>query len=48
LRVGYYYQLDPHIYHGKERKSKEVKVDLPHFHGKYDVDTFFDWEMKVE
>jgi len=31
LRVGDYYHPDPHIHHRKERKAKEVRVDLPHF-----------------
>jgi len=46
--MGNYYQPDPHIHHRKERKAKDVGVDLPHFHGKDDVDIFLDWEMKVE
>jgi len=32
----------------KETKSKEVRVYLPPFHGSNDIDTFLDWEMKVE
>jgi len=34
----------------KERKesTKEVRVDLPYFHGKENVETYLDWEMKVE
>jgi len=41
-------QPDPYHHHRKERKSKEVTVELPHFHGSNDIDTFLDWEMKVE
>jgi len=48
LKVGYCYQPKPHGHHKKERKAKEVKVDLPHFHGKNDVEIFLDWEMNVE
>jgi len=48
LRVGDYYQPDPHTHHKRERKAKKVRVDLHHFHGKDDVDTFLEWEMKVE
>jgi len=34
----------------KERKEnpKEVRVEQPHFYGKEDVETYLDWEMKVE
>ena len=46
--MGEYYQPDPLIRNNKETKAKEVRVDLPHFHGKDDVDVFLDWEMKVE
>jgi len=34
LRVGKYYQPHPHTDHRRERKPKEVRVDLSHFHGK--------------
>jgi len=27
---------------------KENRVDLPHFYGKDDVDTYLFWEMEVE
>jgi len=27
---------------------KEIRVDLPRFYGKDDLDTFLHWEMKVE
>jgi len=32
----------------QEPTSREVKVDLPHFHGKEVVKAYLDWEMKVE
>ena len=34
----------------KERQEnlKEVKVELPHFYGKEDVETYLYWEMRVE
>ena len=28
-----HYQPNPYNHHKKERKSKEVRVGLPHFHG---------------
>jgi len=46
--VGDYYQPNPLIRHRKEGKAKEVRVDLPHFHGNNDVDLFLDCKMKVE
>jgi len=30
------------------RQLKEVRVDLPYFHGKENVEAYLDWEMKVE
>jgi len=49
LRINEYYQPSP----GKARKErkenpKEVRVELPHFYGKENVETYLDWEMKVE
>ena len=34
----------------KERQEspKEVTVEVPHFYGKENVETYLDWEMKVE
>ena len=34
----------------KERKEspREVRVDLPYFHGKENLEAYLDWEMKVE
>jgi len=48
LRATEHYQPIPYHHHKKERKSKEIRVDLPYFHGTNDIDTFLDWEMKVE
>jgi len=48
MRAVKHYQPDPYHHHRKERKSKEVRVELPHFHRSNDIDTFLDWEMKVE
>jgi len=49
LRINEYYQ-PPTRRNRKERQEnlKEVKVELPHFYGKEDVDTYLYWEMKVE
>ena len=32
----------------KKKSPREVRVDLPHFHGKENVEIYLDWEMKVE
>nr|KYP59863.1 hypothetical protein KK1_015304 [Cajanus cajan] len=43
------YQLEYNIPKPRrEHKVRESKVDLPHFHGKDDMETYLDWEMKVE
>ena len=49
LRINEYYQPSPSKAR-KERKEnpKEVRVELPHFDGKENVETYLDWEMKVE
>jgi len=49
LRINDYYQATPRRAR-KERQenTKEVRVDLPYFHGKENVETYLDWEMKVE
>jgi len=49
LRINKYYQPSPRKSR-KERKEnpKEVRVELPHLCGKEDVETYLDWEMKVE
>jgi len=49
LRVTGYYQPDPLARHWWDKKKvKEIRVDLPRFYGKDDLDTFLHWEMKVE
>jgi len=48
LKATEHYQPDPYHHHKRERKSKEVRVVLPHFHGNNDIDIFLYWEMKVE
>jgi len=51
LRINEYYQPHPRQTRreGKEKESvKEVKVDLPYFHGKENVKANLYWEMKVE
>jgi len=49
LRTNDYYQPPP-MRARKERQEspKEVRVELPHFYGKENVETYLDWEMKVE
>jgi len=49
LRIKEYHQPSPRRAR-KERQEnlKEVKVDLPHFYGKEDVETYLYWEMRVE
>jgi len=51
LRINEYYQPHPRKTR-RERKEKEsikeVRVDLPYFHGKENVEAYLDWEMKVE
>nr|KYP31779.1 hypothetical protein KK1_047728 [Cajanus cajan] len=47
LNVDAYYQPTPRRVI-KEPKVRESRVDLPYFHGKEDVDTYLDWEMKVD
>ena len=46
-QIGEYYQPPPHR-RSHRSKEKEVRVDLPFFHGKEDIDAYLDWEMKVE
>jgi len=49
LKINEYYQPPPRRVR-KERKEspKEVRVDLPHFHGKENVEVYLDWKMNVE
>ena len=49
LRIKDYYQRPPRrARRERQERTKEVRVDLPYFHGKENVDTYLDWEMKVE
>ena len=49
LRINDYYQPPPRRNRQREQeRPKEVRVDLPHFHGKENVEIYLDWEMKVE
>ena len=49
LRINEYYQPPPRRVRKEKKESpREVKVDLPHFHGKENVENYLDWEMKVE
>jgi len=48
MRATDHYQPDPYHHPKKERKPKETRVDLPHFHGTNDIDTFLGWEMNLE
>jgi len=36
LRANEHYQPVPYHHHKRDRKSKEIRVDLPHFHGTND------------
>jgi len=49
FRINEYDQPSPRRAR-KERQEnpKEVRVKLPHFYGKENVETYLDWEMKVE
>ena len=49
LRINDYYQPPPIRNRRHEQESpREVRVDLPHFHGKENLEVYLDWEMKVE
>jgi len=49
LRINDYYQPPPRRNRQREQEGlREVRVDLPHFHGKENVEIYLDWEMKVE
>jgi len=51
LRINKYYQppLRRTRRDRREQESpREVRVDLPDFHGKENVEVYLDWEMKVE
>ena len=47
LRINEYYQPPPRRTR-RESQPKETRVDLPYFYGKENVETYLDWEMKVE
>jgi len=48
LRINEYYQPFPRRVRKEKKESpREVRIDLPH-HGKENVETYLDWEMKVE
>jgi len=49
LRINDYYQPPPRRNRQREQEGpREVRVDLPHFHGTENVEIYLDWEMKVE
>ena len=49
LRINEYYQPRPRRGRREKKESpREVRIDLPHFHGKENVEAYLDWEMKVE
>ena len=51
LRINEYCQPPPRRTRRDRREQespREVRVDLPHFHGKENVEVYLDWEMKVE
>jgi len=51
LRINEYYQPPPRRTRRDRREQespREVRVDLPHFHEKENVEIYLDWEMKVE
>ena len=51
LRINEYYQPPPRRTRRDRRElesPREVRVDLPHFQGKENVEVYLDWEMKVE
>ncbi|XP_068499560.1 uncharacterized protein [Phaseolus vulgaris] len=48
-RINDYYQPPPRRTRQREQEvPRETRVDLPHFHGKENVEVYLDWEMKVE
>jgi len=46
LRVNEYYQPPPRK--TRRESPKETRVDLPHFYGKENVETYLYWDMKVK
>ena len=51
FRINDYYPAPPRR-HRRDRREQESpredKVDLPHFHGKENIEACLDWEMRVE
>ena len=45
LRMNEYYQPQPR--RTRRENPKETRLDLPHFYGKENVETYLEWEMKV-
>nr|KYP47199.1 hypothetical protein KK1_031223 [Cajanus cajan] len=43
-----YYQRPRRQARHRESSNKELNITLPSFHGKDNVETYLDWEMKVE
>nr|KYP35772.1 hypothetical protein KK1_043178 [Cajanus cajan] len=43
-----YYQRPPRQHRHREPSNREPNITLPPFHGKDNVETYLDWEMKVE
>jgi len=49
LRINEYYQPPPRRARKEKKESpREVRVELPHFYGKENVEAYLYWEMKVE
>jgi len=50
--VNQYYQPPPLRVHRRKHEidhaPREIRVDLPHFHGKEVLEAYLDWELKVE
>jgi len=49
FRINEYYQTSPRrVRKERQENPKEVRVELPYLYGKENVETYLDWEMKVE
>lgn len=48
--VDNFYQPPPPLRRERRepREPRAIRIDLPHFYGKDDVEAYLDWEMKVE
>ena len=44
----YHRELMDKLQRLQQKSPREIRVDLPHFYGKEDVEVYLDWEMKVE